>query len=637
MYRAVNAIRRTILAWLPLGLALVSCQRDKQADVAVEQGILIVGNSAEPKALDHQLVTGVPESKLIAALFEGLAADHLDDDAASPPGAAESWTRNESSTDWTFHLRRDARWSDGEPVTAHDFVFAYHRLLHPELAAYYADMLYVIEGAEDYNRNRRARIVLAAGRVEGAGAEDFPEWIGSPDPGLENADSSSVTEADDLRSLELARKGLDALSREELEWLLGGLADRWMSSESIGMTRIRALLEALVIHHGDDLWEAARVGALAVDDHTLRVRLRESVPYLPSLSCHYTWFPIPRHVVLRHGKISDRFTPWSRHPNLVGNGPFRLKQWRFHDVIEVERNPHYWDAGNVKLNGIRFHPIENPYTETRAFLAGQMHITYTLPPDLIETVRSHHPEALRQEPWMGTTFVRFNTTREGLGDVRVRRALALAIDRDAMVKHIFEGHSRALSQSPTMGRYRPDPMLTFDPERARGLLAEAGYPDGRGFPRYSMMISRPANRPGAEAIQAMWNKHLNLSITIENRDWGSYNSAQQNLQFDMALAGWVGDYLDPTTFLNMWTRGGGNNNTGWHSPEYEALLREAATKGEPTERYAVLRRAESVLMDQMPVAPISHYSRNYLLHPAVRGWHPKLLDNRPWKEVYFQR
>lgn len=642
MFSRVIAMRGLTFGLLPLIFALVSCQREKQAETAIEQGIFIVGNSAEPKALDHQLVTGVPESKLISALFEGLASDHVERDDESPPGAAESWTHNEESTDWTFRLRRDGRWSDGEPVTAHDFVFAYHRLLHPDLAAYYADMLFVIENAEDYNRNRRAKILLSNGAVPGATWDDFEGLATASDSAVDVSDLGPSPEwgnlaGDDARSRFARSKGLDALVPEVFEWILASPADRYPWPESATEDQVRALLTALRDHHGEDLFEIANIGVTAEDDYTLRVRLRESVPYLPSLSCHYTWFPVPRHVVLAHGKISDRFTPWSRYPNLVGNGPFRLKTWRFHDVIEVKRNPYYWDAKNVHLNGIRFHPIENPYTETRAFLAGQLHSTYTLPPDLIETIRKNHPDVLRQEPYVGTTFIRFNTTREGLGDVRVRKALAMAIDREAMVKHVYEGHTVAVSKAPVMGSYSPEPMLTFDPERARELLVEAGYPNGAGFPRYSMMISRPANRPAAEAIQAMWNEHLNISITIENRDWGSYNSAQQNLQFDMASAGWIGDYLDPTTFLNMWTEGGGNNNTGWHSPEYEALLREAAYKGDPAERYAVLRQAERVLMDEMPIAPVSHYSRNYLLHPAVCGWHPKLLDNHPWKEIRFEK
>jgi len=634
--------RGFIFGLLPLFFALVSCQREKQAESAIEQGIFIAGNSAEPKALDLQLVTGVPESKLITALFEGLAGDHVSDDDESPPAAAESWTHNEASTDWTFYLRRDGRWSDGEPVTAHDFVFAYHRLLHPDLAAYYADMLFVIENAEDYNRNRRAKILLINGVVPGATWDDFEGLATAPDATVEVGDLGASPEwdnltSDDARTRFALSKGLDALPPVVLEWILTAPADRYPWPVGVADESIRALLIALRDHHGEDLFEIAKLGVTAEDDYTLRLRLRESVPYLPSLSRNYTWFPVPRHVVLAHGKISDRFTPWSRYPNLVGNGPFRLKAWRFHDVIEVDRNPYYWDAENVHLNGIRFHPIENPYTETRAFLAGQLHTTATLPPDLIETIRKDYPKYLRQEPYVGTTFIRFNSTREGLSDARVRKALALAIDREAIVKHIFEGHNVAVSKSPVMGRYSPEPVLAFDPEKARELLVEAGFPNGQGFPRYAMLISRPANRPAAEAIQAMWSEHLNISITIENRDWGSYISAQQNLQFDMASAGWVGDYLDPTTFLNMWTQASGNNNTGWYSPEFEALLRDAAYKGDADERYAVLRDAERVLMDHMPIAPISHYSRNYLLHPAVRGWYPKLLDNHPWKEIRFEQ
>ena len=642
MFARVMISPRFIFAMLPLAATLVSCQREKQADVAIEEGIFIVGNSAEPRGLDHQLVTGVPESKLISALFEGLASDHPYLDDESPPGAAESWDVNDEKTDWTFHLRRDGRWSDGEPVTAHDFVFAYHRLLHPDLAAYYADMLYFLVNAEDYNRNRRSKILLTNGVVPGATWDDFEGFAASGDESVDTEDLGSPAEwsratDDDQRARFARARGLDALPAEALDWLLEAPADRYPWPATATQEQIHALLTVLRDHHGEDLFEIANVGVTAEDDYTLRIRLRESVPYLPSLSCHYTWFPVPRHVVLAHGKITDRFTPWSRYPNIVGNGPFKLKAWRFHDVIEVERNPHYWDAENVRLNGIRFHPIENPYTETRAFLAGQVHTTYTLPPDLVETIREKHPQYLRQEPYVGTTFVRFNTTREGLSDVRVRRALALAIDRSQIVEHVFEGHTVAISKSPKMGTYEPEAVLEFDPEKARALLAEAGYPNGEGFPRYAMMISRPANRPQAETIQAMWSKHLNISITIENRDWGSYNAAQQNLQFDMASAGWIGDYLDPTTFLNMWIEGGGNNNTGWGSSEFETLLREAATKSDAAERYAVLRQAERVLMDHMPIAPISHYSRNYLLHPAVRGWYPKLLDNHPWKHIYFEK
>ncbi len=517
---------------------LGSCQKETQVERANREGILLVGNSAEPKALDHQLVTGVVESKIITSLFEGLVAADSAQDDATPPGAAISWEHNDAMTEWIFHLQPEGKWSDGAPVTAQDFVFAYNRLLHPDFAGPYAEMLYFLENAEAFNKGKIA---------------DF-----------------------------------------------------------------------------------SQVGVKAVDDFTLQLKLREPVPYLPSLTRHYTWFPVPRHVVLQYGKMTDRFTKWSVLPNLVGNGPFKLIKWRFHDFIEVQRNHNYWNSSKVALNGIRFYPIENPYTETRAFLSGQLHTTYQLPSDLIRTMKKNEPDLLRQEPYVGTTFIRINTTRPALSDPRVRQALSLTLDRDQICEHIMEGFFPAHSLTPKMGSYQPEPKLAFDPEKARALLAEAGFSNGQGFPVFSMLIARPSARASAEAIQAMWNKHLNIRVNLQNMDWGSYVSAQQSLNFDMASAGWIGDYLDPTTFLNMWTKGNGNNNTGWSDPQYEKLLRDAAMKSDPAERFALFREAEATLMDAQPILPISYQCRNYLLRPEVKGWHPLLLDNHPWEAIRLE-
>ncbi len=526
---------RRLLTLAVAVLALAACSRETQVERANRDGILLLGNSGEPKSLDPQLVTGVLESKIIGSLMEGLVADDPRSDDALPPGAAESWEHNEELTEWTFHLRPDGKWSDGAPVTARDYVFSYQRMLHPDLIAPYVEMLYFIDKAEAFNKGE---------------IDDFSE-----------------------------------------------------------------------------------VGVWAEDDLTLRLRLREPVPFLPSLTRHYTWFAVPRHVVLLHGKMTDRFTDWCLPPNMVGNGPFRLKSWEFHDSIEVEKNPHYWDAENVALNGIRFLPIENPYTEARAFFAGQLHSSYTLPADLIDTVKEKSPQFLRQEPYVGTVFVRLNTTKPGLDDPRVRRALGLAIDRAALTEHVLEGYFPATSLTPKMGRYEPEPVLRFDPEEARRLLAEAGYPGGKGFPRYSVLISRPAARSSTEAVQAMWRKHLNIIVDIQNKDWGSYISAQQSLEFDMAMAGWIGDYLDPTTFLNMWTKGNGNNNTGWSNERFEELLAEAAHQADPVQRLDFLRQAEQLLMAEQPVLPTAYYSRNYLHRPEVKGWYPLLLDNHPYKSI----
>jgi oligopeptide transport system substrate-binding protein len=522
-----------------LTLPLVSCQKETQVEKANREGILLVGNSAEPKSLDLHLVTGVIESKVINSLFEGLVANDPVSDDATPPGAAASWEHNENMTEWTFHLQPEGKWSDGVPVKASDYVFSYNRLLHPDLGGPYAEMLYFIENAEAYNKGE---------------IKDF-----------------------------------------------------------------------------------SQVGVKAVDDLTLHVKLREPVPFLPALTRHYTWFAVPEHIVTKFGKMSDRSSKWSEFPNLVGNGPFQLKKWRFHDLIEVERSPYYWDKEKVRLNGIRFLPIENPYTETRAFFSGQLHTTYSLPPDLLRSVKEKKPEFLRQEPYVGTVFMRMNTTRPGLSDPRVRQALSLTIDRDQICEYISEGFQPTKSFIPKMGTYEPDPVLEFNPEKARKLLAEAGYPNGDKFPRFSMLIARPSQRANVEAIQAMWKKHLNVLVDIQSKDWGSYVSAQQQLDFDMAAAGWIGDYLDPTTFLNMWTKGNGNNNTGWSDAGFEKLLREAALEADPAKRFDFFRQAERILMESQPIVPICHYARVYLHRPEVKGWHPLLLDQHPWKDVYLEK
>jgi oligopeptide transport system substrate-binding protein len=625
----LESIRITSL--LLLGCVLLSaCRRETLVQSANRDGVLLVGNSAEPRALDPHRVTGVPESKILSSLFEGLVADHPSDDDAMAPGVAIRWEHDAEMKQWVFHLRPEARWSDGKPLTAADFVFSYHRMLHPSLAAAYAPMLYPICHAEAYNRDERGHILC--GMDSG-----FPlEWevLGQANfRGIEGGqDPAGAKDAREARRLVFASKGLDRLNAAELRAILDepGLFD-WPDEISAA---VRAEVVSRLLVHAEagapDLFHRASVGVRARDPHTLEIQLREPMPYLPSVVRHFTWYPVPRHVVLRHGGMADRQTAWSEAGNLVGNGPFVLSRWRFNHFIEVVRNPRYWDAPSVGLNAIRFYPIENPYTEARSFLAGQLHTTYTMPPEMLGRMSAKHPEFLRVEPYVGTAFVRLNVNRRGLDDPRVRRAISLAIHREDYCRHIYEGYLPAQCMTPDLAAYQGPRVLRHDLAEARALLAEAGYPGGAGLPPYAILTSRP--HPVSDALQQTL-RLLGLRVTVERKDWGSYIAAQQELRFDMAIGSWIGDYLDPTTFLEMWTRGNGNNNTGWHSPAYEALLREAALQSDAAARQAALFRAEEILMDAMPVVPIAWNSRIYLHRPEVRGWHPLMLDNHPWKTI----
>lgn len=634
---------------------LVSCQKETEVERANREKILLVGNATDPKALDPHLVTGVIESSVIRALLEGLVGSDPKEDLAYPPGAATHWEHNAESTEWTFHLRPGGKWSDGASLTAHDFVFAYNRLLHPDLGGPYAEMLYFLKNAEVYNKNQRGWILIHAGVLPEVTWEQVAQVNFTGDPKIDTAaDDKELGKAplwtdlkdDGQRGRFVRKRGLDALERPALEWIAGNPAERFtwpegfdpaLSAKLLGMLTPRAAdSTAKPPTQAEDLFLLAKVGAVAIDDYTFKVSLKEPVPNLPDITRHYTWYPVPRHVILRFGKISDSFTAWSEPGNMVGNGPFVLKEWRFNDKIDVVKNPNYWDAANVKLNGIRFLPVENYYTETRGFLAGQLHTTYQLPQTLVEKIRADHPQFLRQEPYVASDFVRVNTTRPGLDNPKVRLALSMAIDRKLLCDNLLQGNIPAGTLTPTLGDYKPDPVVGYDPEKAKALLAEAGYPEGKGFPRFTVLVSSSGSRATPEALQAMWRQTLGVLVEIKQMDFSSYISAQQRLDYDMALAAWTGDYLDPSTFLLMWTKGNGNNNTGWHSAEYEKLLGEAAQQSDPAQRLDRFKKAERLLMEDQPILPFSWRVRNYLLRPEVKGWHPLLLDNHPWGAISLE-
>jgi oligopeptide transport system substrate-binding protein len=385
-----------------------------------------------------------------------------------------------------------------------------------------------------------------------------------------------------------------------------------------------------------EITDFKEVGVSAPDDYTLKLVMREPVPFLLGMTRHYTWFPLPRHVVLKYGKMTDRFTPWCEPGNFVGNGAFVLKDWKLNDHVDVVKNPRYWDAANVKLNGLRFIPAENYYTETRGFLAGQLHTTYQLPPPLVEKIAQECPQYLHQEPYLATDFIRVNVTRPKLDNPKVRMAMSLAIDRKLLCDNVLQGNTPCGTICPNLGDYKPDQIVSFDPERAKALLAEAGYKDGQGLPRFKLLMSSTGSRGTVEAIQAMWRDTLGINIDLQPKDWGAYVSAQQKLDYDIALAAWTGDYLDPSTFLLMWTKDNGNNNTGWSNPEYERMLSEAAQQADPAQRLAIFKKAERMFIEDQAILPISYRGRNYLHRPEVKGWSPLLLDNHPWHTISLE-
>lgn len=519
---------------LVFGVALILAACSGQKDLPLR-----VGNGTEPQALDPHVVTGVPEHHLLSTLFEGLV--DADPKTLAPiPAVAETWEISADKTVYTFHLRADACWSNGDAVTAHDFVYSWRRMLTPGLAAEYSYLLHCIKNAREYNEG--------------------------------------------------------------------------------------------------ELTDFGQVGAEAVDDRTLRVTLGNPTPYFLSMQIHDAWFPVHQATVEKFGRFDERNTKWTRPGNLVGNGAFALKRWIPNNVIEVVKNERYWNAANVRLKRILFYPIDNQLTEERSFRTGLLDMTDSAPLAKVPVYRRERPELIHIDPYLGTYFYRVNVTRPPLDDVRVRRALAMALDRAAITANVLTGGQQpahALCVPDTAG-YTCRAQIREDAAEAKKLLADAGFPNGKGFPSIELLYNTSeSHKLIAEAIQRMWKETLGIEVSLVNQDWKVYLASQTNLDYDVCRASWVGDVVDPVNFLECFTTSNGNNRTGWSSAAYDDLIARSRSIPDDQERLELFQKAESVLLEEVPIIPIYYYTRVFMKSPRVLGWNSNLLGYISFKSLYL--
>jgi oligopeptide transport system substrate-binding protein len=529
------------LIFLALLATLTACTGgESNVEKGNREGILHYGNGSEPQGLDPHVVTGVPENHLVRALFEGLAVKNpwtLEPE----PGVAQSWDVSDDGTVYTFHLNPEAKWSNGEPVTASDYVWSWNRALHPTMGNQYAYMLFPVRNAEAFARGE---------------IEDFNQ-----------------------------------------------------------------------------------VGVKALDERTLQVTLNASTPYFLQLMDHYSTFAVHPETILKHGGMTDRYTKWTRVENMVGNGAFKLTEWMLNRRIRVEKSETYWDRDKVKLNGVVFYPTENIVSEERMFRVGQLHYTQTVPLDKIPVFQEEGNPAYVQSPYLGTYFYLINTNRPPMDDVRVRQALSLAIDRVKLNDTVLQkSNFPAYSITPPDTRgYNPPKLFDYEPEKARQLLAEAGFPDGEGWPRVELVYNTSeSHRKIAVALQQMWKDVLNIPVIISNQEWKVYLDSVDTMNFDIARRGWIGDYVDANNFLDLYITDGGNNNTGFADPRYdEMILQQAPQAKTEEERYRIFYEAETMLMEQMPILPIFTYTSKHLIHPSVKDMPANLMDSLNLKYVWL--
>ena len=511
-----------------LALALASCGEDSS------RGDLVFVNGAEPETLDPSIITGQPEGRIVNALFEGLCA--YDENGQAVPGVAERWEVSPDGKTYSFHLRADAKWSDGSPLTAEDFVRSWQRTLTPSTGSQYNYQLYPIKNAQAF----------AEGKIT-----DF-----------------------------------------------------------------------------------SQVGVRAADPRALVVKLENPTPYFIQLCAFPTLHPLPVSLI---EKLGD---DWVKPGNLIGNGAYALESWRINDKIRLRKNPHYWDRANVALETIDVLPISDANVAFNFYASGLADLLMDkglAPPALLEDLKKR--EDFHAAPFLGIYFLRYNCSKGPFTDERVRRAFSLAVDKTRIVEKITRAGELAAPGfvPPGIPGYEGTAGLAFDPAGAKRLLAEAGYPDGKGFPNASYLYSKSElNEAIAVELQSMWRETLGVNVNLARQEWKVYLNSLSLLDYDIARSSWVGDYPDPNTFLDMFLTGGGNNRTGWSSADYDRLIAEAARELDPAQRFAILRQAEDLLVQKaVPVCPIYYYVGIQLYDPAkLGGIKANVLDEHPLRRIY---
>lgn len=653
------------LALLGVGLSF-SSSLERPADFSF-------ANGSEPATLDPGLATDQVSLRLIDGLFEGLTRQRARD-LAPAPGVAERWEVSEDQTRYTFHLRADAQWSDGVPITAEDFVYSWRRVLDPALGAEYAYMLHNVRFAKAYNtydglahalesETEPAFEKFSAEHSGGVSAAEWRHFLGEQQ-------IQSALEADgDARLLALAGEGSSPISGGEIREFQRGL--RGVSQRlHLGATEARA-------HFGVD------GGIVALDPHTVLVELAAPTPYFLDITSFAASMPVPRHVVEQHGE------QWFQPTHFVSNGAYRLHSWRVNDRIRLVKNERYWGRDEVQNEAIDALPVENATTNLNLYLTGQIDwLPEYYPLDLAPRLQ-HRPDFYRS-PALSVYFFRLNTTRAPFDDVRVRKAINLAVDRVVLTRDVLGlGQIPAYTFVPPglAGYESPDTQLKYDVPAAKALLAAAGYPDGKGFPRVGLAYNtNEQHKKIAEVVADQLRRNLNIEIVPYNQEWQSFLVTCRALDYEMARAGWNGDYADPNTFLDMWVTNGGNNQTGYSSPRYDALLRAAANVDRYLEapdppladldaaaaqglvadiesatnteqrvtlkrqlRMVLLREAERMLVqDDFPIVPLYYYVKSGLVRGDVRGFYatlqrddgttaPNLLDQYPLRDIWRER
>lgn len=596
-------------------------------------------SGSEPESLDPQIGTGQPEARIYMALFEGLTEYHPKT-MAPIPAIAESWDVNHDSSEFVFHLRKNARWSNGEAITAKDFVYSLQRGLSPELAARNAYLAYYVKYAQGYNEGgafvrdkRTGNFLIAkdfkedvAGKPEESHTEPAPLMNKDADPNAVQLPPAAETE---FHNFIKAPERLVVPAEEKAR-------NKALAADE----KMKKAVDAI---DAEFLPVAAKdVGIEAVDDYTLRITLTQSAPFFLGLTPHQFFRAVPQKAIEQFGK------EWTQPAHIVTCGPFKVETWKPYDKLVVARDPMYWDAANVKLDRIAFYPGDDNPTIMNMYKAGQVDavLNHTVPAAWLDVVRPM--KDYMDAPEVAIDYYQINCKKPPMDKKEVRKAFNMAIDKDALARwRKIVKPLTAFSPEGIFPGYPQPKGDGFDPAKAKQLLAAAGYKDASGnydpkkFPVDEIGIvynTQESNRIVAEFIQAQWKQNLGLTVPLKNMEWKTFLDMRSKVEYKgFARSGWVGDYMDPFTFLNLFYTPAGDNGTGWWDPEYVKLLDAANKELDPQKRYEKLAKAEAYLIDAQPVIPLYTAATNWMKKPYVKGMYPNPQTLHAWKFVYLEQ
>ena len=633
---------------------------------AVSMGTLpradfVFNNGAEIKTMDPAQATGSPEGRVINALFEGLLRsmpagepDELGRIPMKPVarGMADRFTVNADGTVYRFHIRENARWTNGDPVTATDFAWSWMRFLHPETASEYNYQLFYVRGAEKFNT-----VQLAVGdkvEVELADRQTpelFPRGtirrgilreLILPPPAADTAgtDNQEADAADDIEAIagkaifvvEFQNESSNTPATETIAYAvsadgsLAGIDELKQSYRGdFPLSNIQPCQHVL--------YDFNEVGIQVLSPQDLEVTLNSATAFFPELVAFYPLHPVHRGCVEQYG--ARRFT---KAENIVTNGPFRLKERRIRDRIRLIKNEQYWNAAEVELASIDVMSIQSETTSLNMYLTGQLDWDTTPPNTMIPILKKR--DDFVSTPFLATYFYRVNSAKPPLNHPKVRRALNLAIDKRSIVDNVVKGGQLPASSfvPPGMIGYEGYQGSGHNVELARQLLAEAGYPNGKGLPQIEILYNTAdSHRDIAEVIQQDWKKNLGINVILRNLEWGSFLDSLRTGDYMVARSGWIGDYPDPNTFLDMFVTGGPNNQTNWGDAKYDHNIKMAKSEADPAARMQLFVEAETILMEHQPIMPIYFYVSKNMVQPRIQGFHANLQDIHPLHLIKIRR